>query len=54
MAEVPPAREDHTRTGGLHGRHHLVVALRPAGLDDRGDASRERELGAVREGEERV
>src|SRR5215211_8403475 len=54
VAEVAAVREDHNCAGGTHGADHLVVAARAARLDDRRDAGVERELRAVREGEERV
>ena len=46
VAEVPLAGEDHRRAGLLDRLDHLVVALRAARLDDRGDAGVERELRA--------
>src|SRR5207237_5768827 len=54
VAEVAAAREDHGYAGSLDGGDDLRVALRAAGLDDRGDPRVERELRAVREREEPV
>src|SRR5215203_3048426 len=54
MPEVAPAGEDHRAAGGFDGGDDLLVALRPARLDDRSHARLERDLGAVGEGDERV
>src|SRR6185437_107260 len=54
VTEVPALGEEHRRAGGLDCGDDFLVALRPAGLDDRRDAGFERELRAVGEGEERI
>ena len=51
---MAPGGEDHDRAGLVDRRDHLVVPLRAARLDDGGDPRLERELRAVREGEEPV
>jgi hypothetical protein len=47
VPEVAPVREHHRDTGAVGGLDDLVVADRAAGLDDRGDARVDRELGPV-------
>lgn len=47
VPEVAPVREHHRDAGGVGGLDDLVVADRAAGLDDRGDARVDRELGPV-------
>src|SRR5829696_9512416 len=54
VPEVTPGREHHRDPRCFARRDHLVVALRPAWLDDRLDTGLDRELGAVGEREERV
>src|ERR1041384_1100940 len=54
VAEVPPAREDHSRFRALDDLDDLRVPLGAAGLDDRRDAAGERLLGTVREREEGI
>src|SRR5687768_7098648 len=54
VPEVPAAGEDHHRAGALHRGGYLGVPLGAPGLDDRRDAGVERDLGAVREGEEAI
>src|SRR5215204_1388527 len=54
MPEVAPAGEDHGAAGCFDSGDDLLVALRPARLDDRRHARLERDLRAVGEGDERV
>src|SRR4051812_23312341 len=54
VLEVAAVREDHRDAGRVRGVDDLEVALRPAGLDDRGHARVDRRLGAVGEREEGV
>ena len=54
MPEVAAVGEDHRAPGRLHRLDHVVVALRPARLDDCGDALLQRQLDAVGEREERI
>src|ERR1035441_5123044 len=51
VAEVTTIGCDHRRTGTVHGGHDLLVAHRPARLDDRAHSGLHRELGTVGEGE---
>jgi hypothetical protein len=54
VAEMATTCEDHGSPRRPHRLGHLVVALRAAGLDDRGHALLERGLRTVSEREERV
>src|SRR5215218_11209102 len=54
MPEVAVLGEDHRDAGVLAGLDHLGVAFGAAGLDNRGGAGLDRQLGAVGEGEEGV
>ena len=54
MAEVAEVGGDHRHAGRVDGGHDLLVAHRPAGLDDRADARVDRQLRAVGEREVRV
>ena len=54
VPEVAVLGEDHRDAGGVAGLDHLGVAFRAAGLDHRGGAGLDRQLGAVGEGEEGV
>src|SRR5207244_10448087 len=54
VAEVAAAGQDHRGACCAHRADDLVVPLRAAGLDQRGDTGREGELRAVGEGEERI
>ena len=47
VPEVAPVREHHRDAGTVGGLDDLVVADRATGLDDRGDARVDRELGPV-------
>ena len=51
MEEVAAAGEHHRPADLVHGVDRLVVPHRSAGLDDRGDAGLQRQLGPVGEGE---
>jgi hypothetical protein len=54
VPEVPVLREDHRDASALAGLDHLGVAFGAAGLDHRGGACLDRQLGPVGEGEEGV
>src|SRR5690349_24286472 len=54
VGEVPGAGEVHRHAGRLAGGDRLLVAHRPARLDDGPDAGVDEHLGAVGEREERV
>jgi hypothetical protein len=54
VPEVAVLGEDHRHAGGVAGVDHVGVAFGAAGLDHRGGAGLDRQLGAVGEGEEGV
>src|SRR5215208_4357599 len=54
VAEVAPPREHHRAACAVDRLDDLGVAPRPSRLHDRRHATRQRELGTVREGEEGV
>lgn len=54
MPKMPSMREHHCCPAVVARRDCVLVALRAAGLDDRGYTGVEQDLNTVREGEERV